>query len=115
MLAQQGTILQQLADYGPVAVEYKYDGSRIQFHRVGNVGRCWSRRLEEVTHALPEVDQETPCAMMRFLFLLRFSALHIIEVIKFRIPKRNISNRAHLFPEVFNRQIRRKRRSEFTA
>lgn len=55
MLAQQGTILQQLADYGPVAVEYKYDGSRIQFHRVGNVGRCWSRRLEEVTHALPEV------------------------------------------------------------
>lgn len=55
MLAQQGTIAQQLEDYGPVAVEYKYDGSRIQFHRVGRVGRCWSRRLEEVTHALPEV------------------------------------------------------------
>ncbi len=55
MLAQQGTIAQQLADFGPVAVEYKYDGSRIQFHRLGKVGRCWSRRLEEVTHALPEV------------------------------------------------------------
>ncbi len=55
MLAQQGTIAQQLADFGPVAVEYKYDGSRIQFHRVGQIGRCWSRRLEEVTHALPEV------------------------------------------------------------
>jgi len=55
MLAQQGTIAQQLADFGPVAVEYKYDGSRIQFHRSGGIGRCWSRRLEEVTHALPEV------------------------------------------------------------
>ena len=55
MLAQQGTIVEQLADYGPVAVEYKYDGSRIQFHRVGAVCRIWSRRLEEVTHALPEV------------------------------------------------------------
>ena len=55
MLAQQGTIAEQLADYGPVAVEYKYDGSRIQFHRVGKVCRIWSRRLEEVTHALPEI------------------------------------------------------------
>jgi DNA ligase-1 len=55
MLAQQGTVAAQLAEYGPVAVEYKYDGSRIQFHRVGRVCRIWSRRLEEVTHALPEV------------------------------------------------------------
>ncbi len=55
MLAQQGTIADQLEDYGPVAVEYKYDGSRIQFHRVGTVCRIWSRRLEEVTRALPEV------------------------------------------------------------
>jgi DNA ligase-1 len=55
MLAQQGTIAEQLADYGPVAVECKYDGSRIQFHRVGRVCRIWSRRLEEVTHALPEI------------------------------------------------------------
>ena len=61
MLAQQGTIAEQLADYGPVAVEYKYDGSRIQFHRVGTVCRIWSRRLEEVTHALPEVV-EALCA-----------------------------------------------------
>ena len=55
MLAQQGAIAEQLADYGPVAVEYQYDGSRIQFHRVGTVCRIWSRRLEEVTHALPEI------------------------------------------------------------
>ncbi len=55
MLAQQGVIAEQLTDYGPVAVEPKYDGSRIQFHRVGKVCRIWSRRLEEVTHALPEI------------------------------------------------------------
>lgn len=62
MLAQQGTIAEQLADYGRVAVEYKYDGSRIQFHRVGRVCRIWSRRLEEVTGALPEVVESLDAA-----------------------------------------------------
>ena len=70
------------------------------------------RRL---SHALPEVDQKTPCAMVRLLLHLQLAALHIIKVIKLRIPKRNVRNRTNLFPEGFNRQIRRKRRSEFTT
>ena len=49
MLAQAGTIAGQVADHGEVAVEYKYDGSRFQFHKVGDVCRIYSRRLEEVT------------------------------------------------------------------
>jgi len=69
MLAQQGTIAEQLADYGPVAVEYKYDGSRIQFHRVGRVCRIWSRRLEEVTHALPEIVEALRAATDRDVIL----------------------------------------------
>lgn len=55
MLAQAGTIASQLEDHGEVAVEYKYDGSRFQFHKVGGVCRIYSRRLEDVTESLPDI------------------------------------------------------------
>lgn len=55
MLAQAGTIAAQIEDHGEVAVEYKYDGSRFQFHKVGDVCRIYSRRLEEVTESLPDI------------------------------------------------------------
>ncbi|NLA38973.1 MAG: ATP-dependent DNA ligase, partial [Methanomicrobiales archaeon] len=55
MLAQAGTIAGQIEDHGEVAVEYKYDGSRFQFHKVGEVCRIYSRRLEEVTESLPDI------------------------------------------------------------
>ncbi len=40
---------------GPVAAEYKYDGSRFQFHKSGGTCRMYSRKLEDVTDALPDV------------------------------------------------------------
>ncbi len=55
MLAQQGTIGGTIADNGAVAAEYKYDGSRFQFHKSGGSCRMYSRKLEEVTDALPDV------------------------------------------------------------
>jgi len=55
MLAQQGSIAQAIAENGTVAAEYKYDGSRFQFHRQGKKSRMYSRKLEDVTDALPEV------------------------------------------------------------
>ena len=55
MLAQAGTIAAQIADHGEVAVEYKYDGSRFQFHKVGNLSRIYSRKLEDVTGSLPDI------------------------------------------------------------
>jgi DNA ligase-1 len=55
MLAQQGSISQAIAENGAMAAEYKYDGSRFQFHKQGNRCRMYSRKLEDVTDALPEV------------------------------------------------------------
>ncbi len=58
MLAQQGTIAEMIADHGVVAAEFKYDGSRFQFHKKGNWAKMYSRRLEDVTAALPDVIQQ---------------------------------------------------------
>ena len=58
MLAQQGTIADMITGYGQIAAEYKYDGSRFQFHKKGNWARMYSRRLEDVTGALPDVIEQ---------------------------------------------------------
>ena len=55
MLAQQGTIDEMIQEYGTVAVEYKYDGTRFQLHRKGPKIRVYSRKLEDVTAAIPDV------------------------------------------------------------
>ncbi|WP_165075399.1 ATP-dependent DNA ligase [Methanogenium sp. MK-MG] len=64
MLAKQGTVTGMLSETGVLAAEYKYDGTRFQFHKVGGTCRMYSRRLEEVTHAIPDVvamlDAATP-------------------------------------------------------
>jgi DNA ligase-1 len=40
---------------GTSAVEFKYDGARIQLHRDGDRVAIWSRRLSEVTPSLPDI------------------------------------------------------------
>ena len=40
---------------GRTALEYKYDGARIQLHRDGDRVAIWSRRLSDVTRSLPDV------------------------------------------------------------
>lgn len=40
---------------GETALEYKYDGARVQIHREDDQVRIWSRRLSEVTSSLPEI------------------------------------------------------------
>ena len=55
MLAQQGGIEGAVAENGAMAAEYKYDGSRFQFHKSGATCRMYSRKLEDVTDALPDV------------------------------------------------------------
>jgi DNA ligase-1 len=58
MLAQQGTIADMMGEHGRIAAEYKYDGSRFQFHKKGNWARLYSRRLEDVTRSLPDVIEK---------------------------------------------------------
>jgi DNA ligase-1 len=57
MLAQQGSIETMLAEHSAVVAEMKYDGSRFQFHKKGSECRIYSRKLEDVTHALPDIVQ----------------------------------------------------------
>jgi DNA ligase-1 len=42
---------------GNTALEFKYDGARVQIHKQGEQVRIWSRRLTEVTDSLPEIAQ----------------------------------------------------------
>ena len=58
MLAQQGSIADMIREHGKIAAEFKYDGSRFQFHKKGNWARMYSRRLEDVTGALPDVIEQ---------------------------------------------------------
>jgi DNA ligase 1 len=57
MLAEIGdefdTVLS--AHGGRTALEYKYDGARIQLHRDGDRVEVWTRRLSDVTRSLPDV------------------------------------------------------------
>ena len=55
MLAQTGTVTDALADWEEVAVEWKYDGARVQVHHDGETVRLFSRNMEEVTDPLPDV------------------------------------------------------------
>jgi DNA ligase 1 len=42
---------------GETALEYKYDGARVQIHKERDHVRIWSRRLTEVTGSLPEITE----------------------------------------------------------
>lgn len=56
MLAQALPSLDEaIKGAGRAAIETKYDGARVQIHKKGSEIRIFSRRLEEVTNALPDV------------------------------------------------------------
>jgi DNA ligase-1 len=57
MLAQMANdVAEALAEHhGKSAFEYKYDGARVQIHKLGNDVRIFSRRLTDVTDSLPEI------------------------------------------------------------
>ena len=42
---------------GRTALEYKYDGARVQLHRDGERVGVWTRRLSDVTRSLPDVAE----------------------------------------------------------
>ena len=62
MLAQvTNSIEAAFAELDEAAVEWKFDGARLQIHKNGSDVRLYSRRLEDVTDSLPDVVQ-TVCS-----------------------------------------------------
>ncbi|CAG0960846.1 MAG: DNA ligase (ATP) [Candidatus Methanoperedens nitroreducens] len=56
MLAQIGAgINETIKEMGHVAVEWKYDGARVQIHKNENDITIYSRKLEDVTSSLPDL------------------------------------------------------------
>lgn len=43
---------------GRCAIEYKYDGFRMQIHKKGNEVKIFSRRLDEMTYMFPDIVEE---------------------------------------------------------
>ncbi len=58
-----------IAELGEAALEYKFDGARIQVHKSGDEVRVFSRRLNEVTPAVPEVVESVRAMPARELIL----------------------------------------------
>ncbi|WP_158057507.1 ATP-dependent DNA ligase LigA [Halorussus halophilus] len=55
MLAQAGTVGDALDDWEETAVEWKFDGARVQLHYDGEEVSIFSRNMEDVTDPLPEI------------------------------------------------------------
>ena len=56
MLADSAeTVEEALAELGAAGLEYKLDGARVQVHRAGDRVAVYTRNLNEVTEAVPEV------------------------------------------------------------
>jgi DNA ligase-1 len=56
MLAQTAEDVEgALGELGEAALEYKFDGARVQVHRAGGEVRVYSRSLNNVTAAVPEI------------------------------------------------------------
>ncbi|MBU7031879.1 MAG: ATP-dependent DNA ligase [Theionarchaea archaeon] len=57
MLAQVSTLAEARERMSPMSCEIKYDGSRAQIHKKGKKIRIFSRRLEDITAALPDLTR----------------------------------------------------------
>ena len=70
MLAQPaGDVSEALDRLGEAALELKLDGARIQVHKVEDDVRVYSRRGNEVTHAVPELVESVQALPARQLLL----------------------------------------------
>jgi DNA ligase-1 len=70
MLAQSAEdIADALGRLGTAALEWKLDGARVQVHKSGDRVRVFTRRLNEVTDAVPEVVETVQALPSRELIL----------------------------------------------
>lgn len=77
MAEMAGSAEEVLAEHGgTTAVEWKFDGARIQIHRDGDRVKVFSRRLTDVTDSVPEVV-EAARALPATSFLLEGEAVAV--------------------------------------
>ena len=70
MLAQSAEDTEEaIADLGEAALEFKLDGARVQAHRSGDDVRVYSRQLNDVTIAVPEIVEAVRALPGRDLIL----------------------------------------------
>lgn len=70
MLAQPAEDIDDaLARLGTAALEWKLDGARVQVHKAGGEVRVFTRNLNEVTSAVPEIVEAVRAAPARELIL----------------------------------------------
>ncbi|MGI8962547.1 MAG: ATP-dependent DNA ligase [Bryobacteraceae bacterium] len=70
MLAQTAEdVKEALQELEEAALEYKFDGARVQAHKSGDEVVVFSRRLNEVTAAVPEVVQSVRALPLKDLIL----------------------------------------------
>jgi DNA ligase-1 len=70
MLAQPAQdIAEALARLGTAALEFKLDGARVQVHKAGDDVRVFTRNLNDVTAAVPEIVEAVRAAPARELIL----------------------------------------------
>lgn len=70
MLAQTaGDVGEALDQLGEAAFEHKLDGARVQVHKAGGEVRVYSRRLREVTDAVPELVERVRALSAQELIL----------------------------------------------
>ena len=71
MLAQTANDVEQALELlpGDIAFEWKMDGARIQVHRLEETIRVFTRNLNEVTSAVPEVVETIRALPVRDLIL----------------------------------------------
>ncbi|NOZ58322.1 MAG: ATP-dependent DNA ligase [Euryarchaeota archaeon] len=64
MLAQLAPSIEKVfEELGSAALEIKYDGARVQIHKRGDEVKIFSRRLENVTSALPDIARRAARAI----------------------------------------------------
>ncbi len=95
MLAQKvTTVAEGFEKVGkPAAVEYKYDGFRIQVHRDKDKIELFTRRLENVTKQFPEVVKAVKDQTEKSKFVLDTEAVGYNHQTKKYMPFQNISQR----------------------
>ncbi|MEA2045689.1 MAG: ATP-dependent DNA ligase [Euryarchaeota archaeon] len=108
MLAQLGeSASSALQDMGKAAVEWKFDGARVQIHKKGDEVQVFSRRLENVTRSLPEIVKTVKDHVRAESAILDGEAVAIGEdgrpgpfqdVLKRFRRKYNVKRTAALFP-----------------